>query len=568
MCVSVSFTGRLKWVQFFCQDLNEDLSAVQTRWLSGNRQGGGAGGAGGAPNPMRTPDVENMDMDAYAKNLNAMNDSLHDLQSDIQRLASQQSQIQQMMSGQPQQQPQQQLPQQQQALPPNPMDPQPFYIAPDHPGHHQLHHPSPQRRTWGQPQPIHFAHQPPPPPHMEQPWSPRRQQWGHRPPPQQQPMGYGYGPPSTSPYSGGAGGGSDPYYSHQRGPVFNGAGSPYDPQPSGMYGTSPSYSPGYPSGYGGGGGGYQSGAPFNTGQYMSPQQGGRMGSSPNRATPGAPFRLHEAGSSPSSSSSAFPRTSFSSPSRQEQQPQPPEPMSPTSRTSVPLAESSPLSRQTSRDSVGGGMSGGVPQNTAAPGTGGRMHTSVPAPGEDDMAPQNVSFIDSADEKKSGKKSSLGGGGGDGGDDNRGSSESPPPAATASSTDDDARLRRLPERLSQLNISSGSKTYRVHHSSDKESSPSPAAVPSAAGGGSGGGARPTISSTFKQSRRSSGGGSPGPSGSGPSSLRSNPGRTEEEDETLANMKTERLKDDKDASTGFVISFDDEQPKRSKPALKPR
>jgi hypothetical protein len=45
-------------------------------------------------------------------------------------------------------------------------------------------------------------------------------------------------------------------------------------------------------------------------------------------------------------------------------------------------------------------------------------------------------------------------------------------------------------------------------------------------------------------------------------------TEEEAETLAAMKTERLKDDTDASKGFVISFDDEQPKKPKPALKVR
>ena len=80
-------------------------------------------------------------MDTYSRNLNAMNDSLYDLQSDIQRLASQQSQIQQMMHRPQQQQPQQ---------PQNPMDPQPFYIA---------HEPQQPRRTWGQPQPINFAQQ-------------------------------------------------------------------------------------------------------------------------------------------------------------------------------------------------------------------------------------------------------------------------------------------------------------------------------------------------------------------------------------------------------------------------
>lgn len=142
-----------------------------------------------------------------------------------------------------------------------------------------------------------------------------------------------------------------------------------------------------------------------------------------------------------------------------------------------------------------------------------------------MAPQNVSFI----------------------------SESEPDRANSESPTDP--LKRLPERLSQLNITSGSKTYRVHSSSEKETSPSPTRQ------------RPTISSTFKQNRRSSGG-----EASGPNSLSNSktPGSqlTEEEAETYAAMKTERLKDDADAAKGFVISFDNEPPKKPKPALKPR
>jgi hypothetical protein len=66
----------------------------------------------------------------------------------------------------------------------------------------------------------------------------------------------------------------------------------------------------------------------------------------------------------------------------------------------------------------------------------RPHSSVPAPEEDEMLPQNVSFIDSSAE------------------------------------DEPDRTSKLSDRLSQLNITSGSKTYRVHHSSDKESSSSP------------------------------------------------------------------------------------------------
>jgi len=47
-----------------------------------------------------------------------------------------------------------------------------------------------------------------------------------------------------------------------------------------------------------------------------------------------------------------------------------------------------------------------------------------------------------------------------------------------------------------------------------------------------------------------------------------GLTEEEIEALAAIKTEKLKEDTDASKGFVISFDDNHPKKPKPQLKQR
>ena len=196
----------------------------------------------------------------------------------------------------------------------------------------------------------------------------------------------------------------------------------------------------------------------------------------------------------------------------------------TPNPSSPLATSTSrpsYSRQTSRDSVSAGANGAgghtSPTNLQQPR---RPHTSVPAPEEDEMAPQNVSFIDSS---------------ADDGDD---------PAEVNPS-------RSASKRLSQLNITSGSKTYRVH-SDQKETSPSPTRP-----------ARPTLSSAFKQARRGSeaGGGPGGGGSSGPPSLRSNSGvgLTEEEAETLAAMKTEALKDDADAAKGFVISFDDDAPK---------
>jgi calmodulin-regulated spectrin-associated protein len=135
-----------------------------------------------------------------------------------------------------------------------------------------------------------------------------------------------------------------------------------------------------------------------------------------------------------------------------------------------------------------------------------------------MAPQSVSFIDSSAE--------------------------------------DDEVNPTSRRISQLNITSGSKTYRVHSGAEKETSPSPTRT-----------TRPTLSSAFKQNRRGSG---EGGMQSGPSSLRSNSGvgLTEEEAEMLAAMKTEKLKEDADASKGFVISFDSDTPKKPKPQLKQR
>merc|ERR1712223_1335955 len=216
-----------------------------------------------------------MDMDTYSKNIYAMNDSLHDLHrngfdySDIQRLAQQQSQIQQMMhtsqsaipSASPQRPP---PPPQHQA---NPMDPQPFYISqPD---------PPPQRRTWGQPQPISFAHQGPgggvewPP---QQP--PRRAQWGAPQPPQQRP------PMMFDPYSGA--------------PIDQ-WGNPVPPQYHNGYYQQPSPYSGYSNptygGPGGPGGQNPQGAPPGGAGYN--QYGGANPYPASSSTPRTPFRLHE-----------------------------------------------------------------------------------------------------------------------------------------------------------------------------------------------------------------------------------------------------------------------------------
>ncbi len=390
-------------------------------------------------------------METYAKNLHAMNDSLHHLQTDIQRLAQQQSQIQQMMQQQRQQQQ-------------SPMDPQPFFISEGHHPHHPPPPPPPQRRTWGQPQPINFAHQLAWTAHNHS----RRQQWGqqHRP----IDLYHGYGPQSSD---------HDPYsvaLPHPSRPAVG--GSLYEQQRPDMYGY-----------------GYQQSAQHYGSAYISPPSVNSLSRTP--------FRLHDSRTmmSPpqmSSPSTTMPRTSF---------------FDAISETSSPqrTTSSATSTMQTSH-------------NAAA--NYSHLQSSIPAPQEDDMAPQNVSFIESSAEEKQQNDVE--------------SEESP--------------AKKLPERLSQLHISSGTKTYRIH--SDDITNKDTTATASVA--------RPTISSTFKQNY-SSGAESTGPSSLGQSS---HAARSEQEEETLVNMKTERLKEDKDTAAGFVISFDESKPRKAKPALKPR
>ena len=120
-----------------------------------------------------------------------------------------------------------------------------------------------------------------------------------------------------------------------------------------------------------------------------------------------------------------------------------------------------------------------------------------------MEPQNVSFIEavSADDEE-----------------NTASKTTPASASKNSSS----AAKNLSDRLSRLNITSGSKTYRVL-SDDKDSSPSPTRGMSVSGPSPP--QRPTISAAFKQSRKGSGGEGGGgtTSPSGPPSLRSNSGR---------------------------------------------
>ncbi|KAI4478252.1 hypothetical protein M0802_014567 [Mischocyttarus mexicanus] len=140
---------------FSLKEISEDVRDVEHKWLEQD---------GNAPfiETRRTPDIENMDLDQYHQSISLMNNSLSEIQSDIQRLATQQNQIQQQhLMTQHQQQMQQQF-QQLQSLSQHHM--QPYGMSPmgtltpriqdSQQSQFYLHdQPQLQRRTWGQPPP-------------------------------------------------------------------------------------------------------------------------------------------------------------------------------------------------------------------------------------------------------------------------------------------------------------------------------------------------------------------------------------------------------------------------------
>ncbi|XP_067203926.1 patronin isoform X8 [Linepithema humile] len=137
---------------FSLKEISEDVRDVEHKWLEHD---------GNAPfiETRRTPDIENMDPEQYRQSISQMNNSLSEIQADIQRLSDQQNQIQQQHLIQHQKQMQQQLQQlhslsqqhmQTYGMPPmNPLTPRlqesQFYL------HDQ---PQVQRRMWGQPAPA------------------------------------------------------------------------------------------------------------------------------------------------------------------------------------------------------------------------------------------------------------------------------------------------------------------------------------------------------------------------------------------------------------------------------
>ncbi|XP_012272704.1 patronin isoform X2 [Orussus abietinus] len=141
---------------FSLKEISEDVRDVEHKWLEQD---------GSAPfiETRRTPDIENMDLDQYHQSISQMNTSLSEIQADIQRLASQQNQIQQQhLMTQHQQQMQQQLQQLQslsqqhmQGFGMSPMNPLTPRIQQDSQQSQFYLHDQPQlqRRTWAQPAP-------------------------------------------------------------------------------------------------------------------------------------------------------------------------------------------------------------------------------------------------------------------------------------------------------------------------------------------------------------------------------------------------------------------------------
>ncbi|XP_026670652.1 patronin isoform X4 [Ceratina calcarata] len=141
---------------FSLKEISEDVRDVEHKWLEHD---------GSAPfiETRRTPDIENMDLEQYHQSISQMNNSLSEIQADIQRLANQQNQIQQQhLMTQHQQQMQQQL-QQLQSLSQQhmqnygmpPINPMTSKLPDTQQSQFYLHdQPQLQRRMWGQPPPT------------------------------------------------------------------------------------------------------------------------------------------------------------------------------------------------------------------------------------------------------------------------------------------------------------------------------------------------------------------------------------------------------------------------------
>ena len=421
--------------------LSPDTSALGSSWLSEKNKSQPA-----TPTAGSQFNDHNRSNDPYNSKYNSsMN--LAEPELDGQRnFATQQSQIQRMMQNSPHgsphgQQPYIQSPPQQ---PQNPMDPQPFYITGDSP-HHPPVQPQPppphQRRTWGQPQPINFGQNPMyggPRPMYGGPQYPQYDQYGNQIIPRDQ---WGNPLPPQGQYPGQYNGQyQDQYGGYGQPPQYN----PYAPQP--FYGQ-------------------QQQQQYGQQQYGPPQTFSPVAApgGPNNG-PRTPFRLHESSPGPGGMMTPNNRSTYDL----------------TDPTNMSTPRQGAFSRHASREHLG--------QTPASELQTRRLHTSVPAPAADDMAPQNVSFIDNSTDN-------------DDDNEDKSKSNSPDPVDTNSSYQEPRSDSNLSERLKKLNINRGDKTYRIQlHADGRE----PTALDSDSSSVSNRpSSRPTISSTFKERRRESG-----------------------------------------------------------------
>ena len=332
--------------------------------------------------------------------------------------------------------------------PHNPMDPQPFYISSDSqpppPQIQQAPH-TPQRRTWGQPQPISFAQQGGGMMSVD-PYARGRQQWG-APNGTAETGQYGaYAPPIPPPPQN-MYGNQDPYNS----PMRDQWGNPIGPPPQqNMYNGAGGNYPGQYNQYNQQQPPYQGNSPYGP---TTPNNPYNQYSSPNSMQPqtpqgrmNTPFRLHDSDGANNPARPVPPSYAPNASPLATSWPYAPPSSKPSGGSTTNLAairrrlsENDPASpttagvapsytRQSSRDSLRNGDNEPGPRDSSSPNhPPRRLHTSIPAPEENEMAPQNVSFIDSSTEDDSAHPSSK---------------------------------SELSNRLSRLNITSGSKTYRV------------------------------------------------------------------------------------------------------------
>ncbi|KAG5885276.1 hypothetical protein JTB14_005815 [Gonioctena quinquepunctata] len=386
----------------------------------------------------RTPDLENMDMEQYQRSIAQMNTSLHDIQSDMQRLASEQNLAQQQNIIAQQQRQILALQQQQQQY--QSMQPQPTIVpqyTPQQSYQQQIYQPQPQvyasplqssasaphipqalyAQQRIQEQPQFFLHEPAAPMSPAPPVTPQRRTWAQQPQPPPIPMESYHQPELRTwnkPQS--AGGGGFVLHDTDR----------YQDQPRYQESTRYSESPRYQNGG-------EHTLQHSNSFTLSQQHHHHSNFGTSHSTPSA------------------------SPQHRNIHRQISQLLDDSKRAPVSLQQIETREPPQRKSSI--------------------THAPIPAPPADDMEPQNISFIGNATDK-------------------------------------------LSEGLSRLNITSGSRTYRI---------PSPT--------------RPAITRNSFQ---------PSPS---PPNLEPSP---------IAEVSS--LDNDPTNQKGFYISFDDDQPKRPKPPLR--